>query len=433
MFSEKKEGIKKKTGIAVGYDLSDSYAQISYCLGGEKEAETLSLVTGSEQYNIPLVLCKRRGLNQWYYGKEAIKFAEEEDSIKVENLLSLARAGEKVEIDGEEFDPIALLTLFVTRSLSLFHLVALPDEIAGLMFTVEHLDKRMVEVLAQMSANLRLKTEHIFFQSHRESFYDYNMQQQEELWTYDVLLCDYDYKRMRVYTLSLNRGTTPKVVFIESAEYETMEADEGAGMDEFTKKRLDECFLEIVKEKCSGRAISCVYLIGEGYRGDWADESLRYLCRGRRVFQGNNLYSKGACYGAKGKLHPTEKDTEYVFLGSDKLKANVGMRILRRGVDSYYAIMDAGVNWYEAKRELEVILENGDTLSVLLTPLNGKEPKEIHMILEDIPVRPNWATRLKIQVEMISENEMSVKVEDMGFGEIFKASEGEWMKVFKII
>lgn len=439
MFSEKKEGIKKKrTGIAVGYDLSDSYAQISYCQGGEEEAETLSLVTGSEQYNIPLALCKRKGANQWFYGKEALKFAAQEDGVMVENLLTLARMGERVEADGEEFDPLALLTLFIRRSLSLLHPVALTDEIAGLMFTVDELDKRMVEVLAQVSVNLGLKTAHIFFQSHRESFYCYNMEQQEELWTYDVLLCDYDYRNMKTYTLNINRRTTPKVAFIESAEYKTMEyrttkAAEGAGMDEFTKKRLDESFLEIVKGKCNGRAVSCVYLIGEGYKEDWAAESLRYLCRGRRVFQGNNLYSKGACYGARRKLYPTEKDAEYVFLGTDKLKANVGMRILRRGLESYYAVMDAGVNWYEAKREFEVILENGDTLSVILTPLNGKQPREIHMILEEIPVRPDWTTRLKIQAEMISENEMSVKVEDMGFGEIFAPSGGEWTKVFEIV
>lgn len=434
MFPEKKESIikKKKTGIAVGYDLSDTYAQISYCpLGEEEEAETLSPVAGSEQYNIPLVLCKRKEVNQWFYGKEALKFAEEEDGIKVERLLALARKGEKVEVGGEGFDPVALLTLFVRRSLSLFHLTASPDDIEALMFTVDDLDKRMVEVLAQVAANLSLRTERIFFQSHTESFYDYTLQQPEELWAYDVLLCDYDYRKMKVYEFSLNRRTTPKVIFIEQTEYEEMAADEKGGLDEFSKKRLDECFLEIAKEKCSGRAISCVYLIGEGYKEEWASESLRYLCRGRRAFQGNNLYSKGACYGAGKKLASDGKE-EYVFLGADKLKANVGMRVLRRGLDSYYAIMDAGVNWYEAKREFEVILEAGDTLSVMLTPLNGKEPREINMILEDIPSRPDWTTRLNIYVEMISENQMSIRVKDMGFGEIFKASGGEWTKIFEI-
>ena len=67
------------------------------------------------------------------------------------------------------------------------------------------------------------------------------------------------------------------------------------------------------------RRLNSVYLIGDGYRDGWADESLHYLCRGRRVFQGNNLYSKGACYGMMERLHPGEEWKEHVYLGDDKL------------------------------------------------------------------------------------------------------------------
>ena len=97
--------------------------------------------------------------------------------------------------------------------------------------------------------------------------------------------------------------------------------DMGRGAwNEAEKKRLDEIFLGIAEKKCGGKEVSCVYLIGDGYKDGWASRSLRYLCRGRRVFQGNNLYSKGACYGIREKIGLEEKK-EYVFLGLDKLKA----------------------------------------------------------------------------------------------------------------
>ena len=175
-----------------------------------------------------------------------------------------------------------------------------------------------------------------------------------------------------------------------------------------------------------------VYLIGDGYKDGWASESLRYLCRGRRVFQGNNLYSKGACYGIREKLGIEPIGEEYVFLGLDKLKANIGMRVLRRGEESYFALMDAGVNWFETKKEFHVILEDGDALSLLLTPLDGQEPKQVDMILEGIEKRPRWTTRLEIKTEMLSERELSVRVKDLGFGSFFPASGGEWNKVFEI-
>lgn len=437
MFPEKKEGTVKKNNriVYIGYDLGDTYAQISYCMADGQEPETLSVVTGTEQYNIPMVLCKRREVNQWFYGKEALKFAQEENGILVENLLELARAGEMVDVGGENFDPAALMTLFVRRSLSMLTIVAPPEYIGGMMFTAVRLDKRMVEVLAKVAANLHLRTDKIFYQSHMESFYCYTLCQPEELWKHEVFLFHYDYKGMTVYSLGCNRKTTPMVVFAEAEEYEEMELEEsvhGSSLDEYTKKQLDEKFYEIVKEKCNGRAVSCVYLIGEGFKESWAAESLRYLCRGRRVFQGNNLYSKGACYGIIKKLGLKENQAEYVFLGRDKLKSNIGMKLLRKGIDSYYALMDAGVNWYEAGKELDVILESGNTISIILTPLNGREPREINMILEDIPARPNWTTRLRITADMLSENQMSIKVRDLGFGEFFPPSGGEWIKVFEV-
>jgi hypothetical protein len=268
-----------------------------------------------------------------------------------------------------------------------------------------------------------------------ESFYYYTLYQPKELWTYEVLLCDYDNYRLKVYALNSNKKTTPVAMYIDIDEYEEMrrkdpEFPDGPDVEE--KHRLDMKFLDIVREKCKGRMISCIYLIGDGYKEDWAVESLRYLCMGRRVFKGNNLYSKGACYGIKEKLGLSEEGRNYAFLGLDKLKANIGMKVLRKGLDSYFAVMDAGVNWFEAKKEYDVILEDGSDISIILTPLNGKEAKEIHMTLEGLPERPKRTTRLRIAIEMVSENQLSIKVKDMGFGELFPASEGEWKKIFDI-
>ena len=79
-----------------------------------------------------------------------------------------------------------------------------------------------------------------------------------------------------------------------------------------------------------------------------------------------------------------------------------------------------------------MILEDGDVLSLLLTPLDGKEPQEADIILEGLEKRPRWTTRLEIRTEMLSERELSVRVKDLGFGSFFPASGGEWNKVLEI-
>ncbi len=60
MLLEKKEGAgkRKRRKIAIGYDLGGDYAQISYCFLDGETVETLAVVTGTEQYNIPVALCQ---------------------------------------------------------------------------------------------------------------------------------------------------------------------------------------------------------------------------------------------------------------------------------------------------------------------------------------------------------------------------------------
>ena len=347
--------------VIVGYDLGNKYAQIScYVTGSEEEIRTLSSVAGSSVYTIPLALSKRQGVNQWFYGSEAIRYAGEEEGILVENLLKLARDGEPVQIDGAPIDPVALLTLFLKRSLGLLSQVTNTERIGALMITCEELDHRMLEVLTAATEGLHLKTDQICFQSHVESFYYYNLYQPEELWRHKTILCEYGDASIRTYCMECNRHTTPVVAYMEEREFP------------FPVPESDEKMQEIAKKLCENQMISSVYLIGEAFSRDWMKESLRYLCKGRRVFQGNNLFSKGACYGMMERLTPGETGKNHVFLGKDKLKSNIGMKVLRRGEVSYQALLDAGINWYEAKNTMEFYLLEGRAVEILITSLTGK-------------------------------------------------------------
>ena len=106
-------GLLNHDKLLVGYDLGDEISQISYAVLESEEVETLSSVAGEQNYNIPTVLCKREGVNQWFYGKEALRYAKEQNGILVQNLVSLAMDGEPVQIEGKSYNPVALLALFL--------------------------------------------------------------------------------------------------------------------------------------------------------------------------------------------------------------------------------------------------------------------------------------------------------------------------------
>lgn len=424
-------GLLSSDRVVVGYDLGNEFSQISFSISGSGKVETLSQVAGTEDYNIPTVLCKRSGVNQWYYGKEALRQGGEGQGILVENLLELALDGEPVFIEGESFDPVALLTLFFKRSLGLLTQVSSPDKISAMMITCEALDAGMLDVLRRMVSGARLKTDRIVFQNHMESYYSYMLRQPEEQWAHGSVLLRRE-NGIRAYCMECNKRTEPRVVFIEEREFplkdrEPLPEEESLRQQEL--EELDRELLGISREICREKLVESVFLIGDGFDQEWMRESLRFLCWKRRVFQGNNLFSKGACMGMLERLDPSPVWKKYAFLGKDKLKANIGMDILRQGEESYYALLDAGVNWYEAGQELEFYLRDSNEITLKITLLTENSGKIAQMVLEDLPGN---IARLHAAFYLEEENFLTVEVRDLGFGDIRPSSGRVWREKIEL-
>lgn len=425
-------GLLNHGRLFVGYDMGNDYAQISYAFSDSEEIETLSSVAGEQNYCIPAVLCKKPGVNQWFYGKEALRHAEEQGGILVENLLSMAVDGEPVQIEGESYQPEALLALFMKRSLGLLSQIASLDKIYELAVTCERLEGRTLEAFRQAVAGIFRKTPRVFFESHDESYYHYMLGQPKELWEDCSILCDYRESRILLYRFEPNRNTTPTAVFIEEETYPFPSWESFGSGEELRKmrmERLDQDFLEIVQKAAGSRNVNSFFLIGENFSEQWMQESLRFLCRGRRVFQGNNLYSKGACFGLLAKYRENGEEKNHVFLGKDKLRANVGMKLMRQGQESYLALLNAGGNWFETEKTLEFYLQDGNSIEIIITPLMGKGSKLAQMILEDLP---KGLTRLKACFSMTKENQMTVEIEDLGLGDFRPATHRIWKEAITI-
>ena len=410
-------GTQGRESVVIGYDLDDYKAQISYCSVDSYEAETVSSVMGSQVYDIPAVLCKRLEVNQWYYGREALKQAEEGAGTLVEGLFDKARKGIPVIVEDEEYDPVLLLSLFVKKSLSILSAVVPLSKIVGVMFTTGEIDEQNVSIFKTIVDGISLQTENVFFQSHVESLFYYTIHQPKDVWNGQVLACEYEKDMMITHRLMFNQNTTPIVSFSESEKYNNIEIG-----------NKDRNFLNILHKNCDGRYVSSIQLIGNGYREEWYKDSLKYMCINRRVFAGNNLYSKGACYGMLEKIYPSDVGKQYFYLGKDKLKANVGMNVTKRGQDSYLVLLNAGVNWYEIKAAAEFILAENNELTFRISSLTGNVVYDETMVLDELPERKIGTTRIRLEMKMVSENTIWVEVADLGFGEFYPSTGKKWEK-----
>lgn len=419
-----------KIELVIGYDLCKDYSQISYFQYEHGEPKTISIAAGEEKFQIPTVLFKKKDADKWYFGEEAVKKGVDQGTL-VDDLLDKVSKKEMVDIDGEFYEPVYLLELFIRKSFTFLNYEEVASKkVDAIVFTVEEVNEAISDALIRCGQAIGILNHQIYIEDHEESFFEYTIHQKSELWTHDVVLLEYG-TCLKASRLVINSHTTPITATVDREDFSQIKSKNSMFAQEDEKEKeskLDELVKESLKEYFGVSQVSCVFLCGEGFDGEWAKETLRYLCFKRRVFQGKNLYTKGACYSAAKRIRDKEQAvTNYLFLGKNKLKYNIGIDVFYRGEGQYHALLDADENWYDAKKECELILDEESSVELKLTPIDHKDTRIVIMNLHDLPNRPNRTIRVLLQVSFESVNKGTVLIKDLGFGDFYKSSGMEWM------
>lgn len=95
-----------------------------------------------------------------------------------------------------------------------------------------------------------------------------------------------------------------------------------------------------------------------------------------------------------------------------------------------YTIVSAGCNWYEAEVSCEMILLGEPVLEFTFQSMLGGEPTRAGMLLADMPSRPDRTGRILVEIHFSSPTQCEVQVTDLGFGEIYPASDLYWKETF---
>ena len=404
--------MENKRNYYLGIDLNDKYAMISYFQLNMNEPETVSTIAGSENFQIPLILAKRKEIGQWYYGDEARKMAQNTDMICLDKLLSRAVNGDELVIDDETYPAEELLALFLNK------ITALPNKLGNtcdfdrLVITVDRLSKENMDMFWRIMPKLGLKPEQFMVIDHKESFYYFALSQKEDLWLHDVYLFEFDKTNIRYFSLKRSMRTTPQVVTIEESPKRTINGDP------------DIEFSRIIQKAFENKIISTVYLVGDGFDGGWMQSSLNILCKGRRAFVGKNLFSKGACYAAE--VRDNEDKWRFIYMGENELKFNLSLKVKSKGALSFYNIISAGKNWFETKGQCEVILSDTTEIDFWKQLPNSREAKIETLELTDLPRRPDRTTRVRITATPVADDKINIEIMDLGFGELFRGTDKVW-------
>ena len=294
--------------------------------------------------------------------------------------------------------------------------------------TVPNLTQEMGEHLIACLEDLGIERKNLFLQDWRTSFYYYVVSMKKELWSGDVAFIRVRNMQMEGSILHIDRTVRPWVVTIqETASADVSDRARGKRSEEDWNKERDRIFYEFLGKLFERRNVTTSYLYGKYFDRSWAERSFQYLTFRRHAFQGQNLFSKGACYSLMIRLG-LRQIPDMLFMGVDMVTHNIGMRLRVKGREQYQVLIPAGVNWYEAHSRIEMIPDGESSVTILTTPMEGGETVGRVLRLDHLPDRKNRATRLRMTIYFSSAHRCEIEVEDLGFGGITPSSGRVWTR-----
>jgi hypothetical protein len=402
--------------LIVGYDLCDDYSQIS-CFS-YKTFEPIPIGPDEDEENplIPTALALNEA-GVWVYGNEAISCAQNGSGILVDKLLTKLKNQEELNFHGQSYSAVKLLEKYFRRTLTLLKSYFPTEVITKLVVTISDMDPVIIEGIYEALYMLGIEKDRAAVISHGSSFMYYALSQDKELWLNDVGLFDFNEDGLCFYKIDINRRLNPMVAVLEKRDF-----SETLNYSILKSKNIDlsYTFETIAKTALYKQIISTLYFTGRGFQGDWPNEVIKSLCPGRRVFMGQNLYTKGACYGAK-ELSGDKKLDNIILLDNDMITSSIWIRAYLDGNIQELLLTEAALPWYEVNSEIDLIPDETWEIEIIFKNVMTKE-----IISERIPInlpkRPNRMTRLRINISCIDKSKVKLTITDLGFGDMYPAT-----------
>lgn len=251
----------------------------------------------------------------------------------------------------------------------------------------------------------------------QESVVHFIMHQTSDIWQQRVWLLEFHTDEVKAVCLKVNRKTTPMLVEAKEPEY--------WHVGSLLEGNRDEKLSEAVKERFGGNPVSAVFLTGTDFNARDYKKSREEICFHRRVFLGEQIHARGACM-----LAGSRERRSYLFLNEQTLLYNVGIRSSRGGKESIHTLVSAGCSWYEVQGSWELMVLDEPMLEFYFQSMLGGEPIRAGMMLTDMPERPRRTNRILLEIHFAGPRQCEVKVTDLGFGELYPASDLYWRETF---
>ncbi|MBO4477058.1 MAG: hypothetical protein J5757_01885 [Lachnospiraceae bacterium] len=412
-------------GLLIGFDLCDTYTQV--CVYDEETAEPIVIPLSDPEVaqfgDIPTVVCKCRRRDEWRIGSDGFKTALESDGIMVDKLIRLSRKSGVATLEDVTYQASELLEIFILKVLGYVSEKFDHAPIRCITFTLRVLDARIIECILATTKKFGLSDDQVQIIGHAEAYMYFLMSQKPEVYANIASLFELSEEGLTYMECRVMRGMKPQIVRI-SAERLEEGFDLGILENAQGKRLADNIICSCAERLLAKKIISSVCLAGKGFEhvDQWGVKALPVICNRRKAFYEGPLFAKGAVYLA---MDTQRESTAYPYMCvcDGRLASNVSINMQVNGLSRPVMLVSAGTRWYQAGSELEFYIDDMDSVDLTIQAIDQMQSRTVKVDLDNFPVRPKRATRVKMSLSCPSESLLKLKIEDMGFGTMFPASD----------
>ncbi len=422
--------------LYLGLDVSPEYTQLSYYKYDVGEPESIYHSESKDTYLLPNIMFYSNSHkdggelsenNGWSVGASASSKRFKENGMVVDRIYQKVLINEDTDIYGISYKAedlfVKMLFLHIKEFTDRFE----SFEIARLVVSVADADALIIKATRKLQRMMHLKDESFEIVSHIDSGLYYVFNQPESLRNNSVALFDFGGNGLDFYRIDISRNKTPDIVEVVHKELKDKISYSAFKRD---KEELDEKFAEICKELLSETYISSVFLTGIGFSDNWLKESAAVLCQGRRVFVGQNIYSKGACYRAYGNEH-AKPLSKYFIKSEYTICSDIGIS-LNDEKDTFVPIVRGGQEWFGTQGKLYIFLDDTSVISLIYRNILTGDQKRENIEIHGLPKRPPKTTKISLETEFYDANRGAVVIRDEGFGALFPTTNKIYRKEFDL-
>lgn len=256
---------------------------------------------------------------------------------------------------------------------------------------------------------------------HEECYACYAYNQKKELYLSGIMLLDFEADGIHAHVMQRGKRNQTEFIMEKSfllADDTVLSVYEG----NTDLNQIEERLTKWLKDIMADYVISSVYLTGKGFDTEAFPAALtKLLCTHRKVFAGQNLFVKGACYGAYEAVYGAGLQGA-VLACRNRITTGIEMDILEHGAAKRFRVVKPGTNWYMAYRQLDFILEDIRKIRLIMRPCDDSGDYEEWIDISEIPYRPGKRTRIGMTFVFTADDRCRISVCDKGFGSFVKSA-----------